>query len=270
MTELPVVLVFAGNDPSGGAGLQADIQTLTSLGCHPAPVVTAITVQDTVGVKQFIPVEAGLVIAQARAILEDMPVAAIKTGMFGSIENLTALAGILNDYPDIPLIVDPVLASGAGVMLSDEPIEEALHALLLPQTTLLTPNSLEARRLAPDADSLDACGQALLAAGCQFVLITGTHENTPTVVNRLYAEQGLLESFTWERLPHQYHGSGCTLAAACAATFAHGFDPLEAITEAQDYAWHALKHAYRLGMGQLLPDRLYWAREDTDGQDDDD
>ncbi len=181
MTELPVVLVFAGNDPSGGAGLQADIQTLTSLGCHPAPVITAITVQDTVGVKQFIPVEAGLVIAQARAILEDMPVAAIKTGMLGSIENLTALAGILNDYPDIPLIVDPVLASGAGLALSDEPIEEALHALLLPQTTLLTPNTLEARRLAPDADSIDACGHALLTAGCQFVLITGTHENTPTV-----------------------------------------------------------------------------------------
>jgi hydroxymethylpyrimidine/phosphomethylpyrimidine kinase len=156
------------------------------------------------------------------------------------------------------------------VALSDEPIEEALHALLLPQTTLLTPNTLEAHRLAPDADSIDACGHALLAAGCQFVLITGTHENTPTVVNRLYAETRLLESFTWERLPHQYHGSGCTLAAACAATFAHGFDPLEAITEAQDYAWHALKHAYRLGMGQLLPDRLYWAREETDGEDDDD
>ena len=118
--DMPVVLVFAGNDPSGGAGLQADIQTLTSLGCHPAPVVTAITVQDTVGVKHFMPVETGLVIAQARAILEDMPITAIKTGMFGSIANITALAGILEDYPDIPLIVDPVLASGRGDVLSDE------------------------------------------------------------------------------------------------------------------------------------------------------
>ena len=95
-------------------------------------------------------------------------------------------------------------------------------------------------------------------------------EQLAAVVNRLYAEHRLLESFTWERLPHAYHGSGCTLAAACAATFAHGFDPLEAIAEAQDYTWHALKHAYRLGMGQLLPDRLYWAREETDGEDDDD
>lgn len=262
--DMPVVLVFAGNDSSGGAGLQADIQTLTSLGCHPAPVVTAITVQDTVGVKHFVPVEAGLVIAQARAILEDMPVTAIKTGMFGSIANITALAGILEDYPDIPLIVDPVLASGGGDALSDEPIEEALHALLLPQTTLLIPNSLEARRLAPDADTLDACGQKLLEAGCEFVLITGAHENTPEVINRLYGNMRLLETFHWERLPHSYHGSGCTLAAACAATFAHGFDPVEAMAEAQDYAWHALKHAYRLGMGQLLPDRLYWARENNE------
>ena len=262
--DMPVILVFAGNDPSGGAGLQADIQTLTSLGCHPAPVVTAITVQDTVGVKYFMPVETDLVIAQARAILEDMPVTAIKTGMFGSIANITALAGILEDYPDIPLIVDPVLASGRGDVLSDEPIEQALHALLLPRTTLLIPNSLEARRLAPDADTLDACGQKLLEAGCKFVLITGAHENTPEVINRLYGNQRLLETFHWERLPHSYHGSGCTLAAACAATFAHGFDPVEAMAEAQDYTWHALKHAYRLGMGQLLPDRLYWAREEDE------
>ncbi|MDH4134619.1 MAG: bifunctional hydroxymethylpyrimidine kinase/phosphomethylpyrimidine kinase, partial [Gammaproteobacteria bacterium] len=107
--KMPVVLVFAGNDPTGGAGLQADIETLGSLGCHPAPVITAITVQDTVGVKHYEPVESNLVIAQARAVLEDMPVAAIKAGMLGSVENVTALSVILQDYPEIPLILDPVL-----------------------------------------------------------------------------------------------------------------------------------------------------------------
>lgn len=265
--NLPVVLVFAGNDPTGGAGIQADIQSLASLGCHPAPVVTAITVQDTIGVKQFVSVDAELVIAQARAVLEDMPVAAFKTGMLGSIANLTAIAGILEDYPEIPLIVDPVLASGQGDELSEEPIEDALRALLIPQATLITPNSMEARRLAPDADTLDACAQELLSVGCQFVLVTGTHENTPQVVNRLYGNRRLLETFSWERLPESYHGSGCTLAAACAATFAQGFDPVDAIAEAQDYAWKTLKHGQRLGMGQHLPDRLYWARSGDENGD---
>jgi hydroxymethylpyrimidine/phosphomethylpyrimidine kinase len=93
------------------------------------------------------------------------------------------------------------------------------------------------------------------------VLITGTHEATPAVINRFYGNRRLLESFTWERLPESYHGSGCTLASACAATFAHGFDPMHAVAEAQDYTWHTLKNGLRLGMGQFLPDRLYWARE---------
>ena len=268
----PVVLVFAGNDATGGAGLQADILTLASLGCHAAPVITAITVQDTIGVKQFSSTESGLVIAQARAVLEDMPVAAFKTGMLGSIANLTAIAGIVEDYPEIPLIVDPVMASGQGDALAEEPIEDALRALLIPQATLITPNSLEARRLAPDADTLDACAQQLLSDGCQFVLITGTHENTPQVINRLYGNRRLLDTFAWDRLPDSYHGSGCTLASACAATFAHGFDPVDAVAEAQDFTWNAIKHGLRLGMGQYIPDRLYWARseEEEDGAHDDD
>ncbi len=261
---LPVVLVFGGNDPTGGAGLPADIQTLTSMGCHPAPVVTAVTVQDTVGVKEFSAVDAELVIAQARAVLEDMPVAAFKTGMLGSVANLAAVAAIVQDYPEIPLVVDPVLASGKGDPLIEGPFEEALRVLLLPQTTLLTPNSLEARRLAPDADSLDACAQQLLASGCVYVLVTAAHENSVRVINRLYGNRRLLETYTWERLPENYHGSGCTLAAACAATLAHGFDPVEAVAEAQDFTWHTLQHAQRLGMGQLLPDRLYWARDGHD------
>jgi len=261
----PVVLVFAGNDPTGGAGIQADIETLVSLGCHPAPVITALTVQDTVGVKHYMPVEAGLVIAQARAVLEDMPVAVIKAGMFGSAENVTALAGILHDYPDIPLVLDPILTSGRGDPLTDDALVEAMSVLLLPQTALLTPNTLEVLRLAPDADNIDAAAQAILSTGCEFVLVTGTHETTPEVVNRLYGDRRLLETFHWERLPHTYHGSGCTLAAACAATLAHDLDVLEAVSEAQDFTWHALAHGARLGMGQHLPDRLYWAREEDEG-----
>lgn len=260
----PVVLVFAGNDPTGGAGLQADIETLGSLGCHAAPVITAITVQDTVGVKHYEPVDAKLVIAQARAVLEDMPVAAIKAGMFGSAENVTALAGILQDYPEIPLILDPILNSGRGDSLADDSLVEAMSVLLIPQTALLTPNTLEVMRLAPDADNVDAAAQAILSLGCSFVLVTGTHEVSPEVINRLYGNRRLLETFHWERLPHSYHGSGCTLAAACAATLAHDIDMLEAVAEAQDFTWQALAHGTRVGMGQHLPDRLYWARDETE------
>ena len=263
-SNLPVVLVFAGNDPTGGAGLQADIETLVSLGCHPAPVVTALTVQDTVGVKHYTPVEASLVIAQARAVLEDMPVAVIKAGMLGSAGNVAALAGILQDYPDIPLILDPVLTSGRGDSLADDALVEAMSVLLLPQTALLTPNTLEVLRLAPDADNIDAAAQAILAMGCEFVLVTGTHETTPEVVNRLYGNRRLLETFHWERLPHNYHGSGCTLTAACAATLAHDLDVLEAVAEAQDFTWHALAHGTRLGMGQHLPDRMYWTHDEDE------
>ena len=266
---IPVVLVLAGNDPTGGAGLQADIETLGSLGCHAAPVVTALTVQDTVGVKHYQPVETGLVISQARAVLEDMPVAAIKAGMLATANNVTALSAILQDYPEIPLILDPVLVSGSGDPLADDSLVEALIALLIPQTTLITPNLMEVMQLAPDADNVDAAAQELLSMGCGYVLVTGTHARTPEVENRLYGNRRLLETWTWERLPHQYHGSGCTLASACAATFAHGMDILEAVSEAQDFTWQALTHGARLGMGQHLPDRLYWAREEDESESND-
>jgi hydroxymethylpyrimidine/phosphomethylpyrimidine kinase len=146
----PIVLSFAASDPTGGAGLQADILTLASLGCHPLSVVTAITVQDTAGVEAVLPIDAAWVADQARALLEDMPVAAFKLGMLGSVEVIAAIAEVISDYPDIPVVLDPVLASGRGDQFADEEMIEAMIGLLLPQTTLLTPNSLEARRLAQE------------------------------------------------------------------------------------------------------------------------
>jgi hydroxymethylpyrimidine/phosphomethylpyrimidine kinase len=260
-TTPPVVLVFAGTDPSGGAGITADVLTLASLGCHPAPVVTAVTAQDSTGIKQFSCVEMELVIAQARAVLEDMPVAAFKVGMLGSSEVATAVAGIVEDYPDIPLILDPIQRSGRGDALADSMLDGALRTLLIPQCTLITPNSLEARALAPGADTLDACAQELMSLGSEFVLITGTHEKSPEVIHRLYGNMRQLETFVFQRLPGSYHGSGCTLASACAASLAHGLDPVNAAGEALRYTWETLRHGFRPGMGQTLPNRLYWAWE---------
>ena len=264
----PIVLVFAASDPSGGAGLQADIMTLSSMGCHPLSVVTAVTIQDTTGVDDVSPIDAEWVADQARCVLEDMPVAAFKVGVLGSVETIAAIAEVVSDYPEIPLVLDPVLASGRGDELASEEMVAALRELLVPQTTIITPNSLEARRLAldeandDDDPDLAECARRLIASGCEYVLVTGTHENTPQVVNTLYGQEGVVRADTWQRLPGSYHGSGCTLASAIAATIANGLPIDEAVKDAQEYTWQTLKAAFRPGMGQHIPDRLFWAREE--------
>ncbi|KPK40448.1 MAG: phosphomethylpyrimidine kinase [Gammaproteobacteria bacterium SG8_47] len=258
--RIPVVLVFAGLDPTGGAGLQADIEAIASMGCHAAPIATALTVQDTHDLHRYASTDPGLLIDQARAVLEDMPVHAIKVGMLGSAATVEAIQSLLADYAQIPVVLDPVLAAGGGHHVADAALVEALLEMLVPQVTVLTPNSSEARVLAPQAATLDQCAQALLSTGCEFVLITGTHEQTEAVENKLYGEMQLLETYSWPRLPLSYHGSGCTLAAAIAGLLAQGVEPLPAIYEAQEYTWEALSQGYRLGTGQLIPNRLFWAR----------
>ena len=262
----PIVLAFAATDPSGGAGLQADVLTLASMGCHPLTVVTAATIQDTMGIEEIMALDAEWVADQARCVLEDMPVTAIKIGVIGSIENITAIAEVVSDYPEVPLVLDPVLASGRGDELATDEMISALRELLIPQTTIITPNSIEARRLVQEdgEDDLDLaeCASRLLALGCEYVLITGTHENTTQVVNTLYSQEGVVRTDSWERLPGSYHGSGCTLASAIAATIANGLNISDAVKDAQEYTWQTLKAAFRPGMGQHIPDRLFWARDD--------
>jgi hydroxymethylpyrimidine/phosphomethylpyrimidine kinase len=153
---LPIVMTLAGNDPTGGAGIQADIEAIASMGCQAAPVITALTVQDSRNVMRFEAVDTALVIEQARAVLEDMPVAAFKLGMLGSTENVEAIHTLLTDYDQIPVVLDPILRAGGGSDLADEELLDAMRTLLFPQTTVLTPNSQEARRLAPEGDTLDA------------------------------------------------------------------------------------------------------------------
>ena len=262
----PIVLAFAATDPSGGAGLQADILTLASMGCHPLSVVTAATIQDTMGVEDIMALDPEWVADQARCVLEDMPVNAIKIGVLGSVENITAIAEVVSDYPEVPLVLDPILASGRGDELATEDMISALRELLIPQTTIITPNSIEARRLVQEDGEeeleLAECARRLLALGCEYVLITGTHENTTQVVNTLYGQEGVIRSDRWDRLPGSYHGSGCTLASAIAATIANGLSIGDAVKDAQEYTWQTLKAAFRPGMGQHIPDRLFWARED--------
>ncbi|MEE2729474.1 MAG: bifunctional hydroxymethylpyrimidine kinase/phosphomethylpyrimidine kinase [Pseudomonadota bacterium] len=257
----PIVMVFAGHDPCGGAGIQADIETLTSLGCHPCTIITALTAQDTSGVKDFQPASATFLVEQARAVLEDMPVAAFKIGMTASLEIIEAIHTLLQDYAGIPVVFDPVLAAGGGGALARDNLIDAFHELLLPCTSIITPNTLEAKALCSDADSLEACAQQLMAQGAEYVLITGGHEASANIENRLWGHRRFLESYQQERQAGEFHGTGCTLASAIAGYLAHGATMPVAVRDAQSFTAKAVAHARRLGMGQLIPDRLSWTSQ---------
>jgi len=253
----PVVLSFSGHDPSGGAGIQADIETLSSHHCHSISVITALTEQDSQNVKKMLPQLPENIISQANTLLADMQVAVIKIGLVGHFQTAQAIAQILQQHPTIPVVFDPVLAAGGGASLSDNALLEAINTLLLPHTTVLTPNTQEARALTGLSET-QACGAALLEKGCDYVLITGADEPTAVIENHLFYEPQKTEIFRWDRLPYHYHGSGCTLASSIAGLMAQGLDTFSAITEAQDYTWNSLEAAYQIGKGQYKPQRFFW------------
>ena len=251
----PVVLLIAGNDPSGGAGLAADIQAVTAAGAHPAPVVTALTVQDSHDVYRIQVVGAELVLEQARAVLADMRVATIKLGLLADAATGRAVATLLREHPAIPAVVDPVLAASGGATLAEDALLDVYLKDVFPLATLITPNAGESRRLAPGAVDPMARATALLKTGAQHVLIKGGDEDSPKVHNHLFGPQGLHEEMTWPRLQGPFHGSGCTLASAIAARLAFGMDMSQAVREAQRYTWEALDRAWALGQGQRIPAR---------------
>jgi hydroxymethylpyrimidine/phosphomethylpyrimidine kinase len=244
-----MVLAFAASDPTGGAGLQADLLTLAARGCHPLSVVTALTVQDTHGVESLHAVEPSRVAEQARCLLADLQVAAFKLGVLGSAGIAAAIAQILAAHPQAPVVVDPVLASARGDALSTDGSVIVMQERIFPLATVATPNSLEAQRLGGVG--------ALLRLGCRYVLVTGTHDDSADVVNRLYDSGGLVREDKWRRLPGSYHGSGCTLASALAAALANGLAMPEAARDAQDYTWHTLEAGFRPGSGQFIPQRFF-------------
>ena len=244
----PMVLAFAASAPTGGAGVQADLLTLAARGCHPLSVLTAVTVQDTSGVESIHPLEPSRVADQARCLLADLSVAAFKLGVLGSAGNASAIAQILAKHPRVPVVVDPVLASARGDALSTDGSVIAMKERIFPLATVATPNSLEAGRLG----GVDA----MLKSGCRYVLVTGTHDATAEVINRLYDASGLVREDRWRRLPGEYHGSGCTLASALAAALANGLAVPEAAGDAQHYTWRALEAGFRPGAGQFIPQRF--------------
>lgn len=253
MSRKPNVLIIAGLDPSGGAGIHADIETVHELGGFPATLITGLTVQNSRDVSGFELVSVDLLRRQADALLRDMTFDAVKIGMTGSPEIVAFIAALLDRLPGVPVVLDPVLAAEAGGSLGGQTLPEALRRELMPRASLATPNLPEAQTLAGE-DELAAAGRSLVASGCPAVLITGSHDDTADVCNHLFTGSGE-RSWQWQRLEGSFHGSGCTLASACATQIAHGLVLEEALEKAQRWTQSTLAAAWRAGSGQLIPDR---------------
>lgn len=258
MAGRPCVLVFAGADPSGGAGVYADVQAIAAAGAHALPVVTVLTVQDNNRVHALHPVAAEQVRAQAEALIASIPIAAVKIGIVGSRANALCIATLLARLkiaqPDLPVVLDPVLASGHGDALTREDAL-AVIAPLLVHATLITPNLPEASALCPDASGPAAQAAALIAGGAHHVLIKGGHGEAEMVVNRWFAADGTTRAWQSPRLRGEFHGSGCTLASAIAGRLASGDTMHDAIDAGLGFCDRALAQAFAIAPGQAIPAR---------------
>ena len=254
MSSPPLVLCLSGLDPSGGAGLQADIESVAALGGHALGVVTALTAQDTRDVARVVATDPALLRQQLDLLLNDSPPQAFKLGLLGGAEQLPVILEAIRRCP-VPVVCDPVLRAGGGSLLHGEEAARALRRQLFGAVTVLTPNAAEARRLCPETASLDDCGASLLAAGCAQVLITGGDEPGAEVVNTWYSTGRPPRRYAWPRLPETFHGAGCTLAAAIAALLARGLDIEPALQQAQQWTHQTLRRAVRVGQGRRIPGR---------------
>ena len=259
----PSVLVFAGSDPSGGAGLQADIQAVAALGAHALTAITAMTVQDNDRVFNIHPMPAALVRQQAQALIDKIDIAAVKIGIVGNRANAEAIADVLRVLkqrkPDLPVVLDPVLASGRGDPLSQDNPVNAI-APLLPLATLVTPNLPEAAALCGGEQRLEMQA-AMLLEHCSNVLIKGGHGSGADVANRWFSGEQKC-TWTWPRLEGGFHGTGCTLASAIAALLACGKPMVNALEDAQAYCHQTLLSAYAIADGQRIPNRGAALEED--------
>ncbi len=251
---MKTILAIGGHDPSGGAGIQADIEAIAANGGHAVTAVTALTVQDTVNVSRVVPSEAGLF----RQILEtldgDLRLDAIKIGLISDIDIAGVIAEFLDSHQGIPVVLDPVLAAGGGKELSSQQLRDFMLERLLPHVSLVTPNLPEAQRLTGESDAA-SCASSLLGRGAKAVLVTGGHDEGDTIINRWFDANGE-QRFEWERLEGEFHGSGCTLASAIAVFLARGMPMKLALRLAQAFTHDALAKADQIGRGQKIPRRI--------------
>lgn len=260
MTSRPTVLVFAGADPSGGAGIAADILAIAAQGAHALPVITALTVQDNDRVYEVLPVDTGVVHRQAVALINKGAIDAVKLGIPGNRANADAIAELIRQLrlikPNLPVVLDPVLASGAGDALTRTDALDPLLAL----ATVIVPNLPEARSLCSGGATVVEQAAALRARGCSHVLVTGGHADGALVTNRWFGDAGE-RVWNWPRLPWAFHGSGCTLASAIAARLACGDRMEQALDTAQRFCHQALEASFAIADGQRIPLRSHFTIE---------
>ena len=272
-------MTFGVADPVGAIGIQADLATFAAMGCHGLSVITAILIGDTARIEDTQDIDVDWVADQARVLLEDMPVTAFKVGYVGSIESVSAIAEIVSDYPDIPLILDPFITAMPDPGIDGEDILIAIRELLIPQTTVLLLSADELSRLAEtwrepvtdaNEDTLALDAMHIIELGAEYLFVTGTPGEINQVSNTLFDASGVVRHDPWQRISGSFAGAGATLSAAIAAMLANGLEVAEAVSEAQEFTVAALANAQRMGMGRLVPDRYFWAREGADAVSDTD
>lgn len=257
MDKHPILLTINSHDPSGGAGIVADVEAANSLGCHCVSAITALNVRDTQNVKDRHSTGTAVLIEQIRAALEDSVVTAIKIGDVATVAQAEAIHTILGEYHDIPVVLDPVLYHGA----EDGDVDAAVRMLLMPRARLTILSTEHIQKLSSCGDSMGASVQELLEFGCEQILVTVAAKSQHKVINRLFSIRGVDKEYSHDVLSDRFHGAGSTLSAAITAYLAHGFDLLEALQQGQQFTWQALAQARRVGMGGLIPDRLFWCRK---------
>ena len=247
------VLVVAGSDSGGGAGIQADVKTITALGAYAATAVTALTAQDTVGVHGVVPVDPAFVRLQMRTAIADIGVDCVKTGMLHDAATIEAVAEVLGEIPGVPVVVDPVMVAKGGAALLAADAVAVLKAALVPVAAVLTPNVPEAEALTgreiADGAAMRRAACALRAAGSRAVYLKGGHLPGPVIEDLLAAPSGV-RVLSGPRIDTAHtHGTGCSLASAVAAGLAQGLEPERAAAQARDYVRAAIAAAPGLGAG---------------------
>ncbi len=251
------VLCFSGLDPSGGAGLQADIEAIGQSGAHAAIACTALTIQNSQQVFGFEATSQELLLAQANAVVNDLPIKCVKSGMLGTTANIAALAQFLRAHPDYHYVLDPVLVANSGGSLGDQATLVAAFQALIPLATVITPNTVELRALTGMDDLAEATAQ-LFALGAKAVLVKGGHEDTPEYIqNTLYMNGVQIAQSRCPRLDGEYHGSGCSLASFIAGRLAQGDQLQHAVEQAEQWLFGVLQQAESPVMnGQKMPKRF--------------
>ncbi len=253
-SKQPVVLALSAHDPSGAAGIQADMETVNHYRYHCISVITALTAQNTGKFDSILPQNPMVFSRQAELLLDDIKIDACKIGLIGSDLLIHEISDILGNLNNVPVVLDPVLHSGTGSNLSSEDIVTALCEKLLPKVTVLTPNIKEALTISGRSNPADSAA-VLLENGCKNVLITGADQSSDNVINVLYSQDHDPIEYVWAKLEGSYHGSGCTLASALICELIGNKDVPSSVQRAQEYTIKTLTHAVQLGNSQFHPQR---------------